>query len=1787
MLNLTGFDTSSPLYQSDRTLILRGTRSDGQQVVLKTTRSPVPTAVEVSAIRSEYSIGRRVTHPAVVRFIDLVQADHRPVLVMEDFGGEALSSLLGAGRLTPARIVQLGVDLADALAALHEQGINHKDINPSNILVNREADLVKLADFGIASLLRREGLRVGSPQALEGTLGYMSPEQTGRTNRFIDYRTDFYSLGVTLYELLTGALPFRVDDAAEMLHAHVARAPVPLAEARPDLPAPLSQVVMKMLAKNPEERYQSASGLAHDLRACLEILQDSDAGAAANFTPGSRDGEARFSVPGKLYGREEERGWLTATLDRASEGSRVLAVLSGASGIGKSSLVRELQPEVLSRKGRFISGKFHRDQQRVPHSGIIQALRELLQHALAESEELLDARRQRLDQALGEEAGALAEVVPELSTLLHGGQGEGAAQPTQLPPEAAQVRMHGQARTVLAEFAGPSSPLVLFLDDLQWADPASLQLLEQALGDADLHYLLVLATVRDDEGVDLVDFETFFEGVHNSAAEVEELVLPPLEEDAVRRLVADTTRTSGEEAKPLARLIRHKSMGNPLYITQLLHTLHDRALLKWDADAGRWTWDPNKVEAVRVSDDVADLLSEKISVLPGATRELLELASLVGSRFDIGTLALLADQPIASVVFGLHPAIEEGVISTVCGGFSHLHSACADEQSCGESGWDPDVVMQVKCDFNHDRLQQAAYSGLPQEQRPGLHLRLGRLLLANLNEAVLGDRMFEVVAHLNEGLPELTDATERLDVARLNLRAGERAMGIGGKQAAREYFEAGVALLPEDAWQTAHQLAFQLRLGHYHCSILTEEDPAQVLARGEELIANARGLTQRMQAMIPHVPQLASRGRQPELTLERGAALLREVGLELLPDDLDAALEQAQEALEQARAGREIEELEHLPHHEDELIEAATNLLETLFFFPIRMRRQELGPLASLHSIRLSLEHGNGPLSGAAYATWGSVLGHTRGELEEGRRWCRLGMKVSDAQGSRQGLVRILAAGLEWPFTPPREMVPWWWEVHRLAQRTGEEFVVGMALHFVSYNSLLGGHPLEEFLEEGRAHREQIDRYMPIVGMRELDFSLRFAESLLGLRPPDDLLFDSEEELRELTPTLLQRNREGLQWIRLLRSRLLLMCGNTGAALSEAEASEALADRDVGQAGAYELVLHHALALASAADQARGAERDELLEQVRGKHALLTGWVERGAGARFGHEADLVEAELLRRDGRFLEAGKAYDRAITSAMEGGYLPTQAQACQRASEFYLDNGLDRTAMTYLREAHYLYDKWGASAQVAYLESKHPELGTGRTMAPARDSTTTHTTGTSETGGAQRYDLLSILKASQRISREVDLEAVLAQLLGQIMELAGAERGFLVLSHESGLQVAASIAAGQDAPPAAARTPLDQCDELSAGVVQYVARTGEPVVLADATAEGIFRADPYVSQQRPRSLACLPLQVQGDMVGVAYLENNQITGAFGEERLQLVALLCDGAAISIQNAHLYSELEQRVAARTRDLAQKNQQLGESLDTQKEMQNQLIMQEKMASLGNLVAGVAHEINTPVGAIASSTDTSRRAVKRLRGFLEGATDLEQVRSGRKLWRLVEMLEENHRVVGMASERVVEIVLSLRNFARLDEAERKQADLNDGVTSTLSLVQHRVKHGIEVAAELGDLSPILCYPNQLNQVFMNLLTNAIDAVEELPEGERRITVRTWMEGTQACVQVSDNGHGVPDKVRDRIFDPGFTTKGVGVGTGLGLAICYNIVRKHDGELELDTRPGEGATFTVRLPAGE
>ena len=1773
MLNISGYDINEQIYQGTRTVVYRGKRGTDTPVVIKAPLNAFPTPAELAGIRAEFDIGRSIEHQGVVRPLALERADHRLALVLEDFGGQPLARTINARPMELAQFFQLATPLVEALAELHRGGITHKDINPTNIIHNPQTNVVKISDLSIASVLRREGLRRGPQLPLLGTLRYMSPEQTGRVNRTIDYRTDYYSLGATFYEMLTGQPPFPTEDPVELLHCHLAHTPAAPSALDSRVPAALSRVVLKLLAKAPDDRYQSGNGLLADLRRCAELHRS---GATEGFVPGTDDRSARFQIPERLYGRQREQDRLRAALDRAVDGSRQLLLLEGESGIGKSALVHDLLGPVTRRRGWFVKGRHDRVHGALPHTALIQAAAELVQLLLTESDQKLSDWRRRLGRALGDELQVLTAVLPGLEQIT----GSAPAAP-KLPPDEAESRFHRLFRELLRELTA-SRTLVIYLKDLQWADSSSLSLMESLLADDKVHHLLLLGGLRDTDPGPL----TMALGrMEQGPAEVQRIRLAPLDTGSIAQLIADTTHSTQNEAHELAELVRNKTLGNPFFVGQLLNTLHTRKLLSFDVGSGRWRWDLVQIKQQRLADDVVELLIQKMVALPGDTMRVLELAACIGNRFDLGTLSIISEMPLPDVARALLPAVEAGIITTVCGGFNHLvrWDSCDTDQPSMEQL--PEMMQQVRCDFHHEQLHRAAHSHLARGQHDEIHLRLGRRLIQRLDGEALQQRLLEVVNHFNEGRQLLTVRLECLEVARLNLQAAERARQSGVRDSAEHYFDAGIRLLPEDHWESSHELSFALHLGLYSCRVIRPDRIAETVALGEELVAHASTTTERLEAVSLHVMQLTIRARDPERALLLGTEALRLVQIEIDTPDPAQLIARKHAELWDCVGHGSLDKLLELPSVTDPEILATMKLLNNLFFSPMYIKYRDRAPLVALASVQLSLQHGNGPGSGAAYATWAIVMAHTFGDYREGYRLGRLAVAVADRQGSDRALVRAIASATTWLGETPAQSVQRIREGHSLALETGETFAAAIFAGITAGVGLMAGLPLESLYQECKQLSVMIEQEMGTqIGPREIHLTLRYIEALRGQRGHDEL-FDSPAEAAEAQKIMAQRNLEALQGYHLQLSQLGSFFGDHQAALEHANELRRMADQRVGHPTAYLVHFNQALALAGAHDSADPQQQAKMRAQIHENIDQLSRWVEAGMGGQLGHLLTLVVAELARLEGKVEQATQAYRQAIVRASELDLPQFQALSNELAGRFYAAQGLTKVALVFLKDAHYCYEKWGATAKAEQLADAFPELQLQVTPQPASYTST----GTTTTSGEYAFDISTVIKASMAISGEVKLEALLQRLLGTIMENAGAHRGFLTLVSDGEARVeAACLEPGklQQIEP----SPLAGNDQLPAGVVQYVMRTRQHVVLADAAARGLFRSDPHISSHGVRSVLCTPLIKGGQLLGAIYLDNNLAAGAFTDQRLELVNLLCGQAAIAIDNARLYGQLEQsnqqleqKVAERTRDLAHKNQQLEQSLQVQQEMQNQLLIAEKMASLGNLVAGVAHEINTPVGALVSSTDTSRRAIEKLQKQLHRATSLEEVQQGRKVERLFTLLWSNFEVMGTASKRVTRIINTLRNFARLDEAERKQVDLHEGLDSTLTLVGHRLKDRVTVVKQYGELRPTLCYPNQLNQVFMNLLVNAVDALEESGQGGT-ITIRTWIEDDQARIRIRDDGPGIPAQKLPRIFDPGFTTKGVGVGTGLGLSICFNIIQKHSGTLTVDSAPGQGSAFTITLP---
>lgn len=1783
MLQLPQFEIREVLYRGARTHVYRARhRADDRPVVLKTTASSQPSPLEISRISSEFQLGRSLDDPHVVRFIDLVQGGHRPVLVLEDQGGRALARLLEERRVTLVEALAIAKQVALGLAALHRGRIVHKDVNPANIIVfpaETSGDLPRCAliDLGIASMLESETRRATPTRDLEGTLLYLSPEQTGRTNAPIDQRADFYALGVTLYQMLAGEPPFRSSDPMEIVHAHIAQQPPPLARRDTSLPAVVVAMVERLLAKAARDRYQTAEGLAHDLDRCLRAAVEGK--TIESFTLGERDISSKLRIPDKLYGRHRQRDQLREAFSRAQEGGRLLLLLSGPPGSGKSALARELLAPVTQAGGWLVTGCFDAQGRERPYSAIIEAIAELVQQLLTRSADEVRRWQQMLQQAVGEDGQVLIDVLPQVSLLL------GAQPPAQvIGPAEAERRFTRLMRVFFRLLATRERPLVLLLDDLHHADAPSLRLLELLLADDEIHHLLVVGTHRG--GLDGTDpLELMRRAVKQGPAELLRLRIEPLEVGHITRLLVDALHCTSDEADPLAELLHEKTLGNPFFLHQTLQALASDRLLQFSE--GRWRWDLAQIERRDLAGDVVELLVGKLARLPSATRRMLELAACIGGHFDLGTLSVVAEQRVHQVATALRPAIDVAIVRPQSAGFSQLALHELEASACPMEN-----ARQVELAFVHERFRRAAYERLPETARRDVHLRLARLMLSRLSAEQLEEHIFEVASHFDDAAEALTDPAERLEVARLHQRAGLKAQASVAFDTARRHFAAVIDLLPEDRWSAHYELTFSA-YHNYHMSLVLVRDVApETLALGDELRENARDQVDRLLALAPHALRLA-RARKPELALELALPLLREHGVDLVDvGDVPRAVAHMRERIDVAIGERAIASLVDLPVMSDPLQLAKAELMHALLLC-FYMRRRSQVPLLEGSSLLLAIENGVAPNSSMAFCGWGRVTAHIFGDFARGHQLGDVAKRLSDRFGVfRTGAHGISVAFTDWLHQPIGEVLEPLREAFRIGVESGETLYAGLAAGQYSSLAYSASRPLPLLRSECGPFLRYIEANMGDVGVREIHLTMRMIDVLRGERAS---LLDAHEQEDALIESMRIGNREGIAWYYLLCAQLAALFDRPEDALVAIEASLPWFDPELGQYAGYDLTFHRALALAA-------VDGEGMRSSLRGAREKLARWVAAGATGSFGHKLALVDAELARVEGDADGAGPAFERAIEGASRVGALADQARANELAAQYYRGRGLAKVADVYLTEARYCYEKWGATAKVSALEEGFPQLRERRIHGGSTVTTTHHAAPSTDSSStshstARSLDVVTVIKASQAIAREVELSSLLTNLLRIVAENAGAERGFLLLREGEKLDVEARYDAGGVARLATA-CALAECEDLSSGIAHYVARTGEPVLLANASVEGRFRTDPYVAQHQPKSVLCAPIANQGKAIGVLYLENNLAPGAFADERLEVVQLLGAQAAISVVNARLFAELEQtnrtleqKVEARTADLAERNAQLGESLQRQQQMQQQLLISEKMASLGNLVAGVAHEINTPVGAMVSSVDTATRATERARKMIDelfAAPALNEASAGelRKLTRMFDLLENNHAVIATGGERVAEIVRTLRNFARLDEAERKLANLHEGIDSTLGLTKHRLKKGIGVNKDYGELPEVNCYPNQLNQVFMNLIVNAIDAIEartgDVAPGQ--IEIRTRATGKSVELTFSDNGIGISEAKLPEIFNPGFTTKGVGVGTGLGLSIAFNIIDKHGGSIDVRSRRGEGSTFTVTLP---
>ncbi|WP_224365093.1 trifunctional serine/threonine-protein kinase/ATP-binding protein/sensor histidine kinase [Hyalangium versicolor] len=1768
MYSIPGFTNLQPLLEERTHVLLRAWRGD-RSFLVRLPREESPSPEELARLRYGYELSATLDLPGIVKALELVRSGNQLCLVMEDFGGLPLRSLLKTGALPPRQVLDIALRLARILGELHQRRVIHKDLTPANILLHPETGEVRIANFDLASRLSSEAPSFTSHAILHGDLAYISPEQTGRMNRAVDYRTDFYSLGITLYELLTGRPPFTSADPTSLVYSHLAVEPSPPHQLQQEVPQTLSAVVLKLLAKNAEERYQSAYGLSADLKLCREQLGVPEP-LTPGLRPGQRDVSASFNLSQKLYGRETDAAQLAAAFQRVSQGDQAeLLLVTGYSGIGKSSLVNEVHRPLVRLRGYFGSGKFDQFLSS-PYAAWIQAFDGLVRQILSEDEQRIATWKAELLAALGPNGRVVTDVVPQIELII-GPQ----------PPVPALGALESQNRfnlvfqRLVGAFAVPQHPLVLFLDDLQWADAASLGLLQRVLSDPSYRHLLVIGAYRDNEVRAGHPLLATLNELRQSAP-VSEISLRPLGQDSVTQLLEDTVGRPGDPAvAELAALVFQKTQGNPFFVNQFVTTLHERGYITFDPEQGRWRWELERIRSMGITDNVAVLMAERLAALPPATQEALKRAACIGSTFNLEVISIINERSPREAAAALWEAVQLGLLLPVGDSYKYVLG-----QEAGTASIEPSLV---RYEFLHDRVQEAAYSLISEDARKRLHLRIGRLMLERTPEVQRDASIFEIVHQLDLATELIDSPEERERLARLNLVAGMRAKRSSAYKEALRYLQVGISLLREDGWERQYELALPLHRHGSEClHQLGRYDDAE--REFQLILRHARSVEEKTEIYVLMLDMFVSRGQYLQ-AIQPARAALRELGIELPegPEASSAAIAQERKLLEENLAHRSIASLAELPQTTNSRERARILLISRALSYAAYVY-PDLFQILSMMTVNRAIAHGHGPGSGTAYALYAIALA-SGGSYERAFEFGQLAMKLGeryDPLGERP-MIRFLFASFQNSWCKPLETSMRILEQgFQAALESGMFFWAGLCSMQLGISGQLGGEDLSVQLARLQWHVDFYSRggsqfHQSICQVAASMHSvLRLMHGAIPSGSPQYL--DEAYLLQNLQNPTVSAGFAVL----LLRLEYLLDLPNPREALTRAESQIGMIQGWVSRA---EFTLYQGLVLAAQHASADAEERARIEQTLEANEESLRN-LSTLCPENFLQKHRLLAAERARLAGRELEAMALYDEAITAAAKHGIIHEEALANELAARFLLGIGRQRSARGYLEEARMGYGRWGARAKVAALERQYPKL--------LRSSAATGSdAGTSLEG----LDLAAVLKATQAISGEIVLSELLQKLMGTILENAGAQRGLLLLKGEPPLAVEARQQEG-------ARTEVQVHDSTARAmehapetILRYVERTRERLVLSESTSRSAFQGDTYLASQRPRSVLCMPVLKQKQLVGTLYLENQLVADAFTPERCKVLELLSAQAAVSLENARLYDTLDQRVRERTRELRASNDELAQTLQQLKQTQAQLVMKEKLASLGVLTSGVAHEIRNPLNFISSFSLFSLQLTDELRTLSTSQRPRLEPKKADELDRIIGHLRQSVQKIDEHGKRVDAIVRSMLDLSRTSNtSEHALVPLNDLIKEYVHLAYSGLRaQQLSFHAEIEtrfdpELQPVEVMPQELGRVILNLVNNACYAVDERRKKQGAnfiptVQVVTKDLGDRVEIRVHDNGTGIPASILDKIFNPFFTTKPAGQGTGLGLSISHEIVvQGHGGKLEVESEEGRYTEFRITLP---
>lgn len=1746
MDTIAGYKISNKLTNGFKTTVYKALDKNKIPVVLKILNEDHSNLESIARFKREFEIISSINSEFIIKAIDLVKEGNKYIMVLEDFGGISLKQYIKTQNPTTDNtylIKSLGLSkvLATALNDIHENGIIHKDINSTNILYNPDQNQLKIIDFGLATELSFERIEKRSIH-YAGTYAYISPEQTGRINRDIDYRTDYYSLGITLYELFSGNLPFYAETSREWIHSHIAKEAAALDKIQNNIPRPVSEIVLKLMKKTAEARYQSCYGLIKDLEYCIETFDKPE--LLEKFEIGKDDVSQKFQIPQKLYGREIELQKLTTSFRNATQGNPTCVLIKGYSGIGKTSLVGELKQSIIQRKGNFITGKFNQLGGDIPYNALIQALTNLINQLITESQEEIDSWKTKILSEIPTNARLLIDVIPELELII-GNQDT----PPNLPATETQNRFDITFQSFFQLFANKEHPLVVFLDDLQWADSASLDMIEKVLKSTEEKPIMLIGAYRDNE---INQGHPIFHLTNNllkSEVEFFEIELGPIKEENITYLLQETLKCEIDDAIKLSKLCFEKTQGNPHFLIEFISKLRRNKHIYFDTKQGKWIWDIEQIKKESVTENVASLVSQRILGLLEHSQEILKLAACFGSQFDLNSLVKVSNKPWKQVLESLNEPLSESLILPLTENYLYVEFT---------------ENLHVTYKFIHDRVQQSSYELLSEDEKTKNHIKIGRLLLEKSTEHEIEENIFTIIGHLNKGINNLKNEEEKL-LAQYNLIACQKAKASGAFNLAHNYATIGLKLLKGNSWKNSYILTLSL---HYEAaetaSLIGNYYVMEELL--EVLFQKAEGLLDKAKIHEIRTQSLIARNEQQK-AIKETLFLLDLLGIKF-PKNVKTLhvlfyLFKTKSLLKKVSA----ENISNLPKMEDPktliAMQNMANIVSVLY-----RTDPNLFTLVVFKQIQLTIDYGVAPISPVSFITFGLLVNAIFGDIPRTYELGQLGLKLFERLKDKSYWAQayyLYNVAINFWKKSLHQTNDNLLKAYKVAKESGDfEYMMSAAAARAHY-LFRAGNELTELIDNTEKYKHSIAHIYKNITYSQFDVLIEMFTNFVEIKKnPEELISERYDERKMIQYHLKDKDETSLFMIHLDKLTLAYYFERYEKAMSILNKSRRYLK---GVAGLLMFANYHyfeALTLLSNYNNLTPIEKRKARKKVKSTLKKFKKWSGE-ALMNFMGKYKLIEAEKERVLGKITVAQKLYNQAINYSKENGFIHEEALANELAAKLWIELDNKRIASIYINSAYQLYKNWGAKAKTKALKEKYSEYMPSPIFI--NNSYSKHYTSSS-TQDMMGIDMETVLEAAKTISGEIVLNELLKKTLTIILENAGAQKGSLLITdlttNELVIEAEGEIHEGEIQINIENKNISE--DNLPIPIIRFVERGKKNLILHNAAYEGDFTNNDYIKGNKVKSAIAIPILKQSKLYGILYLENNLSANIFSEERVSILTILCTQIAVSLENARVYQTLEQKVKERTVEVSTQKEEILLKAEELKKINKELEVLN--ATKDKLFSVISHDLKNPFNIIIGysgylideycdqMTDEIKTSISNIHESSNSAYALLQ---NLLVWSRSQIggLKCQPRIINL--KNVLEKNFSLYT----NDASSKEIDLINNISKD---------------------QQVFADEDMINIVFRNLLSNSIKFTKK----RGKVSVGAEQKNNFIEISVQDTGIGISKDDISKLFRQDIYHSTMGTnrekGTGLGLILCKDFIEQNDGELFVESELGKGSSFKFTLP---